>query len=92
MSEITTDQERQVEAAAEQFAGKLRAFHEGLTPDEQTAFEFALQHISTTDESEADVSGYATNVEAFLGQNALVRAATLGFVELVLVPTPKPTR
>jgi hypothetical protein len=54
-----TEEQRQMEAAAERVAAKLKAFHDGLTPDEHMALDLALRQIGTpADEQAEDVAGY----------------------------------
>lgn len=95
MTETTAALRRRLQAAGDQLPAKLQAFHEILTPDEQLAFELALQHISAgSDGSTDDVSGYwdTSNVHFTPGGTlsgsqvgGLVKAATLGFIEVKVV-------
>jgi hypothetical protein len=58
MTQSTTEQQR-LEAVARSVAAKFQAFHDGLTPDEHTALNLALQQIGTpADEPADDVAGY----------------------------------
>jgi hypothetical protein len=55
-----TEEAQQMQAAARSVATKLHAFHDGLTPDEQQALDFALRRVGArgTVTSE-DADGYA---------------------------------
>jgi len=55
--------EQRLEAAGKSAAAKLRAFGEGLTPDEQQALDLALRRLGAqTDGAGADTAGYATPI------------------------------
>jgi hypothetical protein len=61
MTDITPEQQQQVEALAGSIAAKLTTFHESLTPDEQRVLGAALRQLGTpADDAAGDTAGYST--------------------------------
>jgi len=75
MTQIAREQQEQLQTTAERVAGKLQAFHEGLTAGEQALLDRALRQ-ALADEQELDVSGHAPNP-------VVVRVAAWAVVKLI---------
>ncbi len=59
MTQITPEQEQQLQATAQRVGTKLRDFHNRLPADEQVMLDVALKHVTgRTQETGADVSGH----------------------------------
>jgi hypothetical protein len=59
MMRIMDEQQQQIEAAARSASAKLRAFHDGLTPDEREALGLAAREIGAGMSQPAeDVAGH----------------------------------
>lgn len=93
MTELTTDQEQRMEAAAGSVGAKLRALHAGLTPDERQVLVAALRSIGAgADEEAGDVAGYVASmgpqlVGVGIAQQLAVRELVKGVLDLFGVRT-----
>jgi hypothetical protein len=55
----TAAEQQQLEAVADRFAEKLKAFHDGLAADEQAVLGIARRQMAGADDGTEDTTGYS---------------------------------